>query len=101
MIKAHIRHLRQKVELDPGKPRFLLTVPGVGYTLEYRQEDERGPKRWLDRRQTMDAIIGRYKVRMEETGLVMRHPTGLIFDFRAKRGVRTLAFHRLLPRVIY
>lgn len=29
----------------------------------------------------MDAIIGRYKVRMEETGLVLRHPTGLIFDF--------------------
>jgi hypothetical protein len=28
----------------------------------------------------MDAIIGRYKVRMEETGLVLRHPTGLNFD---------------------
>ena len=28
----------------------------------------------------MDAIIGRYKVRMEETGLVLRHPTGLSFD---------------------
>ena len=41
LIKAHIRHLRQKVEPDPGKPRFLLTVPGVGYTLEYRQEDVR------------------------------------------------------------
>jgi len=41
LIKAHIRHLRQKVEPDPGKPRFLLTVPGVGYTLEYRQEDRR------------------------------------------------------------
>jgi len=41
LIKAHIRHLRQKVEPDPGKPRFLLTVPGVGYTLEYRREDMR------------------------------------------------------------
>jgi DNA-binding response OmpR family regulator len=41
LIKAHISHLRQKVELDPGKPRFLLTVPGVGYTLEYRQADKR------------------------------------------------------------
>jgi len=28
----------------------------------------------------MDAIIGRYKVRMEESGLVLRHPTGLSFD---------------------
>jgi hypothetical protein len=26
------------------------------------------------------AIIGRYKVSMEETGLVIRHPTGLSFD---------------------
>src|SRR5947209_2827452 len=44
LIKAHIRHLRQKVEPDPGKPRFLLTVPGVGYTLEYRREDTRAPQ---------------------------------------------------------
>ena len=44
LIKAHIRHLRQKVEPDPGKPRFLLTVPGVGYTLEYRREDMRAPQ---------------------------------------------------------
>ena len=28
----------------------------------------------------MDAIIGRYKVRVEETGLILRHPTGLSFD---------------------
>src|SRR6266700_4223631 len=28
----------------------------------------------------MDAIIGRYKVSMEETGLVLRHPTGLRFS---------------------
>ena len=29
----------------------------------------------------MDAIIGRYKVCMEETGLVLKHPTGLSFQF--------------------
>ena len=29
----------------------------------------------------MDAIIGRYKVRMEETGLILKHPSGLSFDF--------------------
>ncbi len=33
LIKAHIRHLRQKVESDSGNPRYILTVPGVGYTL--------------------------------------------------------------------
>jgi DNA-binding response OmpR family regulator len=32
LVKTHIRHLRQKVEPDPGSPRYLLTVPGVGYT---------------------------------------------------------------------
>jgi hypothetical protein len=30
---------------------------------------------------TMDAIIGRYKVRMEETGLILKHPSGISFDF--------------------
>src|SRR5712691_11858707 len=33
LIKAHIHHLRQKIEPDPGTPRYLCTVPGVGYTL--------------------------------------------------------------------
>ena len=30
----------------------------------------------------MDAIIGRYKVRMDETGLVLKHPTGISIDFQ-------------------
>jgi len=33
LIKAHIRHLREKIEPAPSKPRFIRTVPGVGYTL--------------------------------------------------------------------
>ena len=33
LIKAHIRHLRQKIEPDPSHPRYILTVPGVGYSL--------------------------------------------------------------------
>ena len=33
LIKAHIRHLRQKIEPDPGKPCYILTVPGVGYSM--------------------------------------------------------------------
>lgn len=34
LIKAHIRHLRQKIELDPTRPCYILTVAGVGYTLK-------------------------------------------------------------------
>lgn len=30
---AYIRRLRRKVEPDPGNPRYILTQPGVGYTL--------------------------------------------------------------------
>jgi DNA-binding response OmpR family regulator len=33
LIKAHVRHLRQKIEPDPANPRYICTVPGVGYTL--------------------------------------------------------------------
>jgi len=38
LIKAHIRHLRQKIEVDPGNPQYILTVPGVGYTLARHKE---------------------------------------------------------------
>jgi len=40
LIKAHIRHLRQKVEPDPANPRYILTVPGVGYTMIRTSPDE-------------------------------------------------------------
>jgi len=40
LIKAHIRHIRQKIEPEPGKPRYILTVPGVGYSLIRYQTDE-------------------------------------------------------------
>ncbi|MHB0878925.1 MAG: response regulator transcription factor [Anaerolineae bacterium] len=32
-VNVHIRRLREKVELDPGRPTLILTVPGVGYRL--------------------------------------------------------------------
>jgi DNA-binding response OmpR family regulator len=42
LIKAHIRHLRQKIEFEPSKPTYILTVPGVGYTLiRHSSEDEK------------------------------------------------------------
>lgn len=40
VIKAHIRRLRQKIERDPRYPTYILTVPGVGYTLTYQHEAE-------------------------------------------------------------
>lgn len=44
LIKAHIRHLRQKVEPDPSAPLYILTVPGVGYTLIRRSAEEHAVK---------------------------------------------------------
>lgn len=32
LVKTHIRHLRQKIEPQPDSPRYIVTVPGVGYT---------------------------------------------------------------------
>ena len=32
-IDSHIRNLRRKVETDPGEPRYIVTVTGVGYRL--------------------------------------------------------------------
>ena len=32
-LRAYIRSLRQKIEAEPGRPRHLLTEPGVGYRL--------------------------------------------------------------------
>ncbi|MBV9945273.1 MAG: winged helix-turn-helix domain-containing protein, partial [Myxococcales bacterium] len=33
-LHVYMGHLRSKLERDPGKPRFLLTEPGVGYRLK-------------------------------------------------------------------
>ncbi|GHO65801.1 DNA-binding response regulator [Ktedonobacter sp. SOSP1-52] len=43
LIKAHIRHLRQKIEPSPSDPCYILTVPGVGYTLIRRNEEQKVP----------------------------------------------------------
>jgi DNA-binding response OmpR family regulator len=40
LIKTHIYNLRKKVERDPCEPHYILTVPGVGYTLLRRYEEE-------------------------------------------------------------
>jgi len=33
MVNVNIRRLREKVEIDPGAPTLILTVPGLGYRL--------------------------------------------------------------------
>ncbi len=33
-VDVHIRWLRQKVETDPGNPKYLITIRGTGYKLE-------------------------------------------------------------------
>ncbi|WP_455500561.1 response regulator transcription factor [Gemmiger sp.] len=32
-LNVHIRHLREKIEPDPGRPQWLVTVRGIGYKL--------------------------------------------------------------------
>jgi two-component system response regulator MtrA len=33
ILKVHVRHLRHKLELEPDRPRYVLTVRGMGYML--------------------------------------------------------------------
>ncbi len=55
LIKAHIRHLRQKIEPDASKPHYILTVPGVGYTLiRHASEDAKFSVKELTR--TLQAV---------------------------------------------
>ena len=32
-LDVHVRHLREKIEQEPARPEFLLTVRGAGYKL--------------------------------------------------------------------
>ena len=32
-VNVYIRRLRTKIELNPSRPQFILTVPGIGYRL--------------------------------------------------------------------
>ncbi|MGW8427576.1 response regulator transcription factor [Peribacillus simplex] len=37
-VMVHIRRLREKIEADPSKPSFLITVKGLGYKLQTKGE---------------------------------------------------------------
>jgi DNA-binding response OmpR family regulator len=37
-IDTHVKNLRHKIEPDPGRPRYVQTVQGVGYRLGLRRE---------------------------------------------------------------
>ncbi|MCB0908679.1 MAG: winged helix-turn-helix domain-containing protein, partial [Nocardioidaceae bacterium] len=33
-LDVHVKRLRAKIEVDPGEPKLLVTVRGLGYKLE-------------------------------------------------------------------
>ena len=35
----------------------------------------------------MDAIIGRYKVRMDDSGIILTHPSGISFEITAEEAL--------------
>ena len=38
-LRVYMAQLRQKLESDPARPRFLINEPGIGYRLKYEPED--------------------------------------------------------------
>jgi DNA-binding response OmpR family regulator len=34
LVDVHVRRLRMKIEPDPGNPRYVVTVRGLGYRLD-------------------------------------------------------------------
>jgi hypothetical protein len=46
----------------------------------------------MNKERNMDAIIGRYRVHMEDTGLVLRHMSGINFDMTPDEALGLLNF---------
>jgi DNA-binding response OmpR family regulator len=40
-VDVHVMNLRRKIEADPGRPRYVVTVPGVGYRFEGQHDGHR------------------------------------------------------------
>jgi DNA-binding response OmpR family regulator len=41
-VNSHINRLREKIEKDPARPRYILTVRGVGYKFADREDLKKG-----------------------------------------------------------
>ena len=37
-LAVHIRHIREKIEIDPKNPRYVKVVWGIGYKMEKHQK---------------------------------------------------------------
>ena len=37
-LRVYVRQLRRKVEVEPSRPRYILTEPGIGYVFRARVE---------------------------------------------------------------
>jgi hypothetical protein len=48
----------------------------------------------------MDAIIGRYRARMESTGLVLTHPTGISFDLSTDETLELMDFLKVYRQTL-
>lgn len=44
-VAVHIRHLREKIEINPSEPRYLKAVWGQGYKMERNTVNERNERR--------------------------------------------------------
>jgi len=40
LVRAHIYHLRKKIEADPTHPRYIVTIPGLGYSFHCETKKE-------------------------------------------------------------
>jgi hypothetical protein len=48
----------------------------------------------------MDAIIGRYKVRMEDSGLILTHPSGISFEITADEALELQDFLKVYRQTL-
>ena len=49
----------------------------------------------------MDAIIGRYKVRIEDSGIVLTHPSGISFEITAEEALDLHDFLKVYRQTLH
>jgi two-component system KDP operon response regulator KdpE len=40
MLRKRVNRLRAKIEPDPRQPRYIITVPGIGYRFKLNEQRE-------------------------------------------------------------